>query len=153
MSVKQDAKVEDEKMSEEQEEKVEDVEAVKASEEQEEKVEDAEDVKASEEQEEKVEGAEDVKASEEQAEKVEDTEDAKASEEQEEKKEVSVRPKEDEDDRIYRVLVNREEQYAIWLADNEIPKGWESVGPTDKKDVCLAYVKEVWTDMRPKSLR
>lgn len=129
-------------MSEEQGEKVEDM---KMSEEQDEKVEDS---KMSKEQDEKV---EDAKMSEEQDEKVE--EDANKSEEQDEKMEVSVKPKEDEDDRIYRVLVNREEQYAIWLADLEIPKGWESVGPTDKKDVCLAYVKEVWTDMRPKSLR
>lgn len=59
----------------------------------------------------------------------------------------------EEDNTIYRVVINHEEQYSIWPEWKEIPAGWSAVGPTGKKDECLAYVKEVWTDMRPLSLR
>jgi MbtH protein len=60
---------------------------------------------------------------------------------------------EEEDTREYVVLVNCEEQYSLWLADLEIPKGWREVFPRNNKKACLEYVKEVWTDMRPLSLR
>lgn len=60
---------------------------------------------------------------------------------------------EEQDDRDYRVLVNVEEQYSLWLASLEIPKGWKDTGKFGKKADCLAYVREVWTDMRPLSLR
>ena len=59
----------------------------------------------------------------------------------------------EEDDRIYRVVVNHEEQYSIWPAERELPLGWTDVGKTGPKAECLAYIKEVWTDMRPLSLR
>ena len=59
----------------------------------------------------------------------------------------------DEDTRTYMTLVNHEEQYSIWLADKEIPRGWKAVGKPGSKAECLAYVKEVWTDMRLLSLR
>jgi MbtH protein len=58
-----------------------------------------------------------------------------------------------EDNTIYKVVVNHEEQYSIWPADQEPPKGWRGVGKSGSKAECLAYVKEVWTDMRPLSLR
>ena len=60
---------------------------------------------------------------------------------------------EEEDTREYVVLVNCEEQYSLWLADLEVPKGWREVFPRNNKKACLEYVKEVWTDMRPLSLR
>jgi MbtH protein len=60
---------------------------------------------------------------------------------------------EQEDTRIYRVVVNHEEQYSIWPAERENPLGWQDAGKTGTKEECLAYVKEVWTDMRPLSLR
>jgi MbtH protein len=53
----------------------------------------------------------------------------------------------------YTVVRNHEEQYSIWLADRELPAGWEAMGKTGSKDECLAYIEEVWTDMRPLSLR
>jgi MbtH protein len=59
----------------------------------------------------------------------------------------------DEDTRIYAVVVNHEEQYSIWLADRENPLGWRDAGKVGQKAECLAYIKEVWTDMRPLSLR
>jgi MbtH protein len=59
----------------------------------------------------------------------------------------------DEDERIYTVVVNHEEQYSIWFADRDIPPGWREVGKTGKRAECLDYIKEVWTDMRPLSVR
>jgi MbtH protein len=59
----------------------------------------------------------------------------------------------DEDDKtVYLVLMNCEEQYSLWPKFNAVPKGWE-VKKEGSKAECLAYVKEVWTDMRPLSLR
>jgi MbtH protein len=57
------------------------------------------------------------------------------------------------DDRQYRVVVNYEEQYSIWLVGRDIPGGWRAVGKDGTKAECLAYIKEIWTDMRPLSLR
>jgi MbtH protein len=59
----------------------------------------------------------------------------------------------DEDTRTYTVVVNHEEQYSIWLANKEVPRGWREVGRQGLKAECLAYIEEVWTDMRPLSLR
>ena len=57
------------------------------------------------------------------------------------------------DTTIYRVVVNDEEQYSIWPVQREIPLGWRDDGKTGTKEECLAYIEEVWTDMRPLSLR
>jgi MbtH protein len=58
-----------------------------------------------------------------------------------------------EDTTIYTVVINHEEQYSIWPADREPPLGWQEVGKQGLKAECLAYIKDVWTDMRPLSLR
>lgn len=58
-----------------------------------------------------------------------------------------------QDTLVYNVVVNHEEQYSIWPVDLENPLGWTSVGKSGPKAECLAYIKEVWTDMRPLSLR
>lgn len=58
-----------------------------------------------------------------------------------------------EDNTIYQVVVNHEEQYSIWPADRENALGWNNAGKSGTKEECLAYIKEVWTDMRPLSLR
>ena len=58
-----------------------------------------------------------------------------------------------EDTTIYKVVVNHEEQYSIWPADRENALGWNDAGKSGTKAECLAYVEEVWTDMRPLSLR
>jgi MbtH protein len=58
-----------------------------------------------------------------------------------------------EDTTIYKVVLNHEEQYSIWPADRENPAGWRDAGKQGTKAECLAYVDEVWTDMRPLSLR
>ncbi len=58
-----------------------------------------------------------------------------------------------EDNTTYKVVLNHEEQYSIWPADRENPLGWNDAGQSGTKAECLAYIKEVWTDMRPLSLR
>jgi MbtH protein len=60
---------------------------------------------------------------------------------------------ENEDRTVYKVVVNHEEQYSIWPADRENALGWNDAGKQGTKDECLDYIKEVWTDMRPLSLR
>ncbi len=53
----------------------------------------------------------------------------------------------------YKVVVNHEEQYSIWPDGKENAPGWKDAGKVGSKDECLGYIKEVWTDMRPLSLR
>ena len=60
---------------------------------------------------------------------------------------------ESEDTTIYKVVVNHEEQYSIWPADRENALGWRDAGKEGTKAECLAHINEVWTDMRPLSLR
>ena len=58
-----------------------------------------------------------------------------------------------EDTTIYKVVVNHEEQYSIWPEYKGHPLGWKDVGKVGPKPECLAYIREVWTDMRPLNLR
>jgi MbtH protein len=58
-----------------------------------------------------------------------------------------------EDTTIYKVVKNHEDQYSIWPADRENALGWTDAGKSGTKAECLEYIKEVWTDMRPRSLR
>ncbi|MAU84053.1 MAG: MbtH family protein [Gordonia sp.] len=54
---------------------------------------------------------------------------------------------------VFCVLVNEHGQYSLWPTFAEHPVGWTSTfGPNSHSD-CIAYVNQVWTDMRPKSLR
>lgn len=59
----------------------------------------------------------------------------------------------DDDTRPYKVVVNHEEQYSIWLADRPIPDGWRAEGTEGSRDECLDHIERVWTDMRPLSVR
>ena len=60
-------------------------------------------------------------------------------------------PFEDENG-MYVVLINGEGQYSLWPAINDVPAGWTVVHQADRRQACLDYVQENWTDMRPKSL-
>lgn len=53
----------------------------------------------------------------------------------------------------YKVVVNDEDQYSIWPADRENPRGWRNEGSSGSRDSCLAHIAEVWRDLRPASLR
>ena len=59
----------------------------------------------------------------------------------------------DDDSVIFIVVINEEEQYSIWPEFKAIPDGWHSAGKSGTKAECLAHIREVWTDMRPASLR
>lgn len=58
-----------------------------------------------------------------------------------------------DDDTIYQVVLNDEAQYSIWPLHRELPAGWHAEGTQGPRDACLARIEEVWTDMRPLSLR
>lgn len=58
-----------------------------------------------------------------------------------------------EDETVYDVVMNDEEQYSIWPADRKCPLGWRETGKRSNKRECLEYIAQVWTDMRPLSLR
>jgi MbtH protein len=53
----------------------------------------------------------------------------------------------------YKVVVNDEAQYSIWAAERPNPAGWRDAPMSGSKSECLAYIEEVWTDMRPLSLQ
>lgn len=50
------------------------------------------------------------------------------------------------------VVISLEDQYSIWPTSKAIPPGWSEVGKTGTKEECLNHIKEVWIDMRPRSL-
>ncbi|WP_053848203.1 MbtH family NRPS accessory protein [Streptomyces sp. NRRL B-24085] len=52
-----------------------------------------------------------------------------------------------------RVVFNDEEQYSLWPVARELPAGWHAEGTEGSREECLARIAEVWTDMRPLSLR
>jgi MbtH protein len=54
---------------------------------------------------------------------------------------------------LFEVILNHEEQYTIHRKGKPVPKGWRLAGKSGDKEQCLAYIKEVWTDMTPLSLR
>lgn len=53
----------------------------------------------------------------------------------------------------YQVVVNHEEQYSLWPQGKENALGWRNAGLIGTKEQCLAFIREMWTDMRPLSLR
>jgi MbtH protein len=53
----------------------------------------------------------------------------------------------------YVVVLNDEEQYSIWPADRGLPAGWRAEGTEGSKSECLDHIEQVWTDMRPASIR
>jgi MbtH protein len=60
----------------------------------------------------------------------------------------------DEDDaRLYKVVLNHEEQYSIWPIDRENPPGWRDEGVQGTREHCLDHIAKIWTDIRPLSLR
>ncbi len=59
----------------------------------------------------------------------------------------------DDPNQKFRVVINHEEQYSIWPADRDLPLGWKDAGFAGSKQEALDHIEEVWTDMRPLSLR
>ncbi len=59
----------------------------------------------------------------------------------------------DDPNTLFNVVINNEDQYSIWPSYKDIPNGWKEAGKAGNKEECLNWIKETWTDMRPKSLR
>jgi MbtH protein len=61
----------------------------------------------------------------------------------------------DDETADYFVVINDEEQYSIWPArrEDDLPAGWATVGDARSREEALTHIEQVWTDMRPKSLR
>jgi MbtH protein len=57
------------------------------------------------------------------------------------------------EDATYLVVINDEEQYSVWPAERQLPPGWRPAGVQGTRAECLEHIGEVWTDMRPRSLR
>jgi MbtH protein len=53
----------------------------------------------------------------------------------------------------FKVVVNHEEQYALWPAGRANPHGWRDAGIHGTREECLAAVARAWADLRPRSLR
>ncbi len=61
---------------------------------------------------------------------------------------------EEEDTTTYRVLLSSERTaYSIYPDNRRPPAGWTDAGFRGRKEECLRHIQEVWTDMRPLSLR
>ena len=60
---------------------------------------------------------------------------------------------EDRETGTYLVVVNQEEQYSIWDEAAPLPAGWRAEGFAGTRQDCLDRITEIWTDMRPLSLR
>ena len=54
---------------------------------------------------------------------------------------------------VYKVVVNHEEQYSIWPAKKKPDRGWKNAGVRGNQAKCQDYIEEVWTDMRPLSVQ
>lgn len=59
----------------------------------------------------------------------------------------------DDENAVFYVLINDEEQYSLWPAFAAVPDGWSIAFGTAPKVECVDFVEKNWTDMRPKSLR
>jgi MbtH protein len=59
----------------------------------------------------------------------------------------------DDGAQMFVVVLNDEEQYSIWPQNKALPPGWRASGYAGLKTDCLAHIRIVWTDMRPRRLR
>ncbi|MEV6931341.1 MbtH family protein [Dactylosporangium sp. NPDC051485] len=57
------------------------------------------------------------------------------------------------DEPVFVVVVNHEEQHSVWPAGREVPAGWRETGVRGTRAECLAHIAQVWTDLRPLSVR
>jgi MbtH protein len=58
----------------------------------------------------------------------------------------------DDENGTFIVLINDEGQHSLWPTFIGAPAGWNLVHEPASRQVCLDYINQTWTDMRPKSL-
>ncbi len=56
-------------------------------------------------------------------------------------------------DTVYRVVMNDEEQYSILPDHIGNRLGWREIGHVGTREECPADIDQIWTDMRPLSVR
>lgn len=54
---------------------------------------------------------------------------------------------------IYEVVINDEGEYSILPTGSDLPANWKLVGKKGSKEAVIAYIAEVWQDMRPNSVK
>jgi MbtH protein len=58
----------------------------------------------------------------------------------------------EDDESTYLVLVNAENQHALWPTFATVPPGWTTAAGPAPRQTCLEFVNTRWTDIRPRSL-
>ena len=66
---------------------------------------------------------------------------------------IAIRQNPEKREFEYKVVINQEKQYSLWLSDKKSPEGWQNTGISGNQNRCQAYIEEVWTDMRPLSIQ
>jgi MbtH protein len=61
--------------------------------------------------------------------------------------------RQEDDRRGFKVVRNHEEQFSIWPTQRSNAPGWWDAGFSGTQSECLDYIRTVWVDMRPLSLR
>lgn len=59
----------------------------------------------------------------------------------------------DDENQLFFVVVNEEGQHSVWPDFKPVPAGWRKTGFEGPKKACLEHIAQVWTDMRPTSLK
>lgn len=49
------------------------------------------------------------------------------------------------------VLINHQGEHSLWPAAAEIPSGWSTAFEQNRRQACIEYINENWTNMRPKT--
>lgn len=58
----------------------------------------------------------------------------------------------DDEEGVFLVLANEENQHSLWPARSDVPAGWSVAFGPDSRAAALGYVEANWTDLRPASL-
>ncbi|MFD3794958.1 MbtH family protein [Streptomyces californicus] len=58
----------------------------------------------------------------------------------------------DDEEGIFLVLRNDEDQRSLWPHNFSLPTGWRITHGPDSRPACLDHIEQTWTDIRPRSL-
>lgn len=58
----------------------------------------------------------------------------------------------DDEEGIFLVLRNDEDQRSLWPHTLSVPIGWRITHGPDSRRACLDHIEQTWTDIRPRSL-
>ncbi|HSR51045.1 MAG TPA: MbtH family NRPS accessory protein [Acidobacteriota bacterium] len=46
------------------------------------------------------------------------------------------------DPRLFKTIINHEEQWSIWPEDTRLPSGWRYIGTSGSREDCLRHIEE-----------